>query len=118
MPRASATTDAQADSATKPATNRRTVMLVDGFGLIFRAYHAIEGGLTTSSGQQVGAVFGFATMLLETLRVHQPDHAVVALEGGRTFRHETYTEYKAHRPEMPDDFQQQVTVIVNPAGGA
>ena len=113
MPRASAATAAKADSVSNHAKDRPVVMLVDGFGLIFRAYHAIEGGLTTSSGQQVGAVFGFATMLLETLRAHQPDHAVVALEGGRTFRHETYTEYKAHRPEMPDDFQQQVTVIVN-----
>jgi DNA polymerase I len=89
-------------------------MLVDGFGLIFRAFFALDasGGLATSSGQQVGAVFGFAQMLLETLRVHQPDHAVVALEGGRTFRHDEYTEYKANRPDMPKDLQDQLSVIM------
>ncbi len=90
---------------------RPVVMLVDGFGLIFRAFYAIQNGLTTSSGQEVGAVFGFATMLLETIRVHRPDHAVVALEGGKTFRHDTYEQYKANRPEMPPEFQQQVDVI-------
>ncbi len=100
-------------AATTPATDGRrpVVMLVDGFGLIFRAYYAIQNGLATTSGQQVGAVFGFATMLLETLRVHRPDHAVVALEGGKTFRHDSYEQYKANRPEMPPEFQQQVDII-------
>jgi DNA polymerase-1 len=89
-------------------------MLVDGFGLIFRAFFALDasGGLATSSGQQVGAVFGFASMLLETLRVHQPDHAVVALEGGRTFRHDEYSAYKANRPDMPQDLQDQLSIIM------
>jgi DNA polymerase-1 len=100
-----------AEAGTTSDGKRPVVMLVDGFGLIFRAFYAIQNGLTTSSGQQVAAVFGFATMLLETLRVHRPDHAVVALEGGKTFRHDTYEQYKANRPEMPPEFQEQVDVI-------
>ena len=100
-----------AEPGTTTDGQRPVVMLVDGFGLIFRAFYAIQNGLTTSSGQQVAAVFGFATMLLETLRVHRPDHAVVALEGGKTFRHDTYEQYKANRPEMPPEFEQQVAVI-------
>ena len=100
-----------AGTDTTATEQRPVVMLVDGFGLIFRAFYAIQNGLTTSSGQQVGAVFGFATMLLETIRVHRPDHAVVALEGGKTFRHESYEQYKANRPEMPPEFQEQVDVI-------
>lgn len=93
-------------------SKRPTVMLVDGFGLIFRAYHAFPEGLRTSSGEEVGAVYGFALMLLEVLRTQQPDHAVVALEGGRTFRHDAYDGYKANRAEMPDEFKRQVEVIV------
>jgi DNA polymerase-1 len=86
-------------------------MLVDGFGLIFRAYHALPPSLTTSAGEQVNAVFGFATMLLDVIRTQRPDYAVIALEGGRTFRHDAYEGYKATRAETPDDLHQQVTRV-------
>ena len=65
---------------------RRTIMLVDGYGLIFRAYHAIDTSMATSEGEQTNAVFGFARMLLDVIDGQKPDYAIVALEGGRTFR--------------------------------
>ncbi|MCC6792320.1 MAG: DNA polymerase I, partial [Thermomicrobiales bacterium] len=89
-------------------TNRRTVMLVDGFGLIFRAYHAIDSQMTTSAGEPTNAVFGFARMLLDVLNNEKPDYAIVALEGGRTFRHDAFEAYKANRAETPDDLKVQV----------
>jgi DNA polymerase I len=64
--------------------------------------------MTTSSGEPTGAVYGFALMLLDLLRTQKPDYLVVALEGGRTFRHEAFVDYKANRVEMPDDFGRQV----------
>ncbi|MBA3336868.1 MAG: DNA polymerase I [Chloroflexia bacterium] len=85
-----------------------TIMLVDGYGLIFRAYHALPPTLATGSGEQTNAVFGFASMLLDVLRNHRPTHAIVALEGGRTFRHEEFEAYKAHRGEMPEDLRAQI----------
>src|SRR5688500_6339689 len=91
--------------------SKPTLMLVDGFGLIFRAYYALDKSvstMTTSSGEPTGAVYGFALMLLDLLRTQKPDYLVVALEGGRTFRHEAFDEYKANRAEMPDDFSRQV----------
>lgn len=91
--------------------NRRTIMLVDGYGLIFRAYHAIDGLIATSTGEQTNAVFGFARMLLDVLNNEKPDYAIVALEGGRTFRHDSFEEYKANRAEMPDDLRAQVTRV-------
>ena len=91
-----------------PSADLPTVMLVDGFGLIFRAYHALPPSLTTATGEQVNAVFGFAAMLLDVLRSQKPDHAVVCLEGGRTFRHDADENYKANRAEMPDDLDSQI----------
>jgi DNA polymerase-1 len=87
---------------------RPTLVLVDGYGLIFRAYHALPPSLTTTAGEQVNAVFGFATMLLDTIRSQRPEYAVVALEGGRTFRQDEYEAYKANRGEMPDDLRNQI----------
>ena len=90
---------------------RPTLMLVDGYGLIFRAYYALKAGFTTSRGEQVNAVYGFAAMLLEVLRVHAPDYAIVAFEGGRTFRDDLFADYKAHRGPMPDDLRSQIDRI-------
>jgi len=83
-------------------------MLVDGYGLIFRAYHALQATMSTSSGEVTNAVYGFASMLLNVLNNQKPRHAIVALEGGRTFRHEAYEGYKAHRGAMPEDLRPQV----------
>jgi DNA polymerase-1 len=91
-----------------PPADLPTAMLVDGFGLIFRAYHALPPSLMTGDGEQVNAVFGFASMLLDVLRSQRPDHAVVCLEGGRTFRHDADENYKANRAEMPDDLHGQI----------
>ncbi|HEU0115068.1 MAG TPA: DNA polymerase [Thermomicrobiales bacterium] len=90
---------------------RPTLLLIDGYGLIFRAYHAMPAGLATSKGEQTNAVFGFAQMLLDVLRREQPDYAVIALEGGPIFREEMYADYKAHRGPMPDDLRPQVARV-------
>ncbi|CAA9563898.1 MAG: DNA polymerase I [uncultured Thermomicrobiales bacterium] len=90
---------------------RRTLMLVDGFGLIFRAYHALPTSLATASGEQTNAVFGFASMLLDVLRGQRPDYAIVALEGGRTFRHDEFDAYKANRGDAPDDLKAQIARV-------
>lgn len=92
----------------KVTGKQRTVMLVDGYGLIFRSYYALPPSLATSSGEQVNAVFGFTSMLLDVLRTQDPAYVVVALDSGRTFRHEAYAEYKANRAEMPPDLQNQI----------
>jgi len=86
-------------------------MLVDGYGLIFRAYHAIDTSMATSEGEQTNAVFGFARMLLDVIDGQRPDYAIVALEGGRTFRDEMFQDYKANRGSMPDDLRTQVVRV-------
>ncbi len=95
-------------TTTAAQSDRPTLLLIDGFGLIFRAYYAIKNEVSTSKGETVNAVFGFASMLLDVLNREQPDHAIIALEGGRTFREAEYAEYKANRGAMPEDLKPQV----------
>ena len=89
-------------------TAQGRLVLIDGFGIIFRAYHAIKSGLATSKGELTNATFGFTSMLLEVLRRDTPDYIVMAFEGGQTFRHTEFVEYKANRSEMPEDLQGQL----------
>ncbi len=85
-----------------------SIVLVDGFGLIFRAYFAIPPTLSTSSGEQTNAVYGFASMLLDVLEQRKPTHVAIAMETGKTFRHDLYPEYKGTREEMPEDLREQL----------
>lgn len=87
---------------------RPRLVLVDGFGLIFRAYHALPPTMATKTGEQTNAVFGFASMLLDVIRAHNPDYIAVAMDVGKTFRHEAYEGYKGTRTAMPDDLRGQL----------
>ena len=81
--------------------------LIDANSLLHRAYHALPP-LTTTKGEQVGAVFGFASMLLKVLQKLQPILVAVAWDSKEpTFRHKQYTQYKAHRPETDKDLINQ-----------
>src|SRR3954454_773924 len=82
-------------------------MLLDGNGLIYRGYFALPP-LTTSKGELVNAVFGFASIVLRGFQDIAPDYVAVAFDlQGPTFRHEQYAAYKATRQRMPDDLRDQ-----------
>ncbi len=88
-----------------------TLTLIDGSGFIFRAYHAIPH-LSTTRGVPTNAVLGFTTMLLKALREHGPTHAAVVLDAGRkSFRNDLDPEYKANRPEAPEDLRTQFPLV-------
>jgi DNA polymerase-1 len=87
---------------------RKKLILVDGYALIYRAYHALPPNMMTRTGEPTNAVLGFTQMLLDVLRKEQPDYAVMALDRGRSFRSEMSADYKATRPPMPDDLRQQI----------
>src|SRR5512134_1419766 len=83
------------------------LMLLDGYGLVYRGYYALPP-LTTSRGELVNGVFGFASIVLRGLQDLQPDYLAVSFDlPGPTFRHEQYAEYKATRTRMPDDLADQ-----------
>src|SRR5579859_4678891 len=88
--------------------SRPTLLLIDGYALIYRAYHALPPTMMTRAGEPTNAVLGFTTMLLDTMRKEQPAYLAVAFDRGRTFRHDLYSEYKATRATMPDDLRVQI----------
>ncbi len=91
--------------------HRPTVYLIDGSAYIYRAFHAIRG-LTNSHGMPTNAVYGFARMILKLMEERKPTHVAILFDArGRTFRHETYADYKANRPPMPDELAVQQPYI-------
>jgi DNA polymerase-1 len=83
------------------------LMLLDGYGLVYRGYFALPP-LTTSKGELVNGVFGFASIVLRGIQDLQPDYLSVSFDlPGPTFRHEQYADYKATRVKMPDDLRDQ-----------
>ena len=88
-----------------------TLTLIDGSGFIFRAYHAIPH-LSTTRGTPTNAVYGFTTMLLKALREHAPTHVALVFDAGRkSFRQDIDPQYKANRPEAPDDLAVQFPLV-------
>ncbi len=91
----------------------KRLFLLDGHSLSYRAFFALPPTLGTSTGQITNAVYGFTSMLIKLLAEEKPDLIAVAFDiGAPTVRLEKYAEYKAGRPETPDEFRQQLGLIV------
>ncbi len=91
----------------------KKLILIDGSGFIFRAYHALPP-LRRPDGIHVGAVYGFCTMLAKYIDQarEDADYLAVIFDAAReTFRQEIYPEYKAHRPDVPEDLIPQFSII-------
>ncbi|MFO0996862.1 MAG: DNA polymerase I [Alphaproteobacteria bacterium] len=97
----------------KPAKDDapRHVYLIDGSGYIFRAFHALPP-MTRSDGTPVNAVYGFTTMLLKVRDETDADCVAVIFDTSRkSFRNEIYADYKAHRPDPPEELIPQFALI-------
>jgi DNA polymerase-1 len=87
------------------------LVLVDGSSYLYRAFHAMPS-LTNSKGMPTGAAYGITNMLRRLLADYDPSHLAVVFDAkGKTFRDDLYSEYKAHRPPMPDEMRQQLDAI-------
>src|SRR6266513_3342591 len=102
-----------------PLVNDRPerVFLIDSMSHIFRAFYAPMANrvapLATSQGQVTQAVYIFTNMLIKLLREEKPDYIAAIFESKeRTFRHETFADYKANRLAMPEDIASQLPFII------
>ena len=87
--------------------SKKRLFLIDGSGLIFRAFFAIQH-LNNKEGRPTNATFGFTMMLRKIIYDYQPTHVVVALDTKeKTFRHEMFAQYKANRPAPPPELIPQ-----------
>ncbi|MHA7870843.1 MAG: DNA polymerase I [Hyphococcus sp.] len=101
---------------TTPSNQPMRLYLVDGSAYIFRAYHALPPLTRKSDGLPVGAVSGFCNMLYKLLTdmqdEHDPTHFAVIFDySAKTFRNEIYADYKANRPEPPEDLVPQFPLV-------
>jgi DNA polymerase-1 len=89
------------------------LVLIDGSSYLYRAFHALPP-LSNSRGEPTGAVLGVLNMLLKFMNEQHPTRIAVVFDApGKTFRDELFTEYKAHRPPMPNDLRAQIEPLLS-----
>ncbi|CDH44434.1 DNA polymerase I [Candidatus Contendibacter odensensis] len=78
----------------------KSILLIDGSSWLHRAFNALPA-LSTKSGEPTGALYGVLNMLRRLLADYQPNYLAVIFDApGKTFRHEQFADYKAHRPPL------------------
>ncbi|HEY2663534.1 MAG TPA: 5'-3' exonuclease H3TH domain-containing protein, partial [Candidatus Binataceae bacterium] len=93
------------------ADDHPTLILVDGSGYIFRAFHALPL-LSNSRGMPTNAVFGFTRMLVKLLKEARPTHIAIVFDTPKkTFRDDLSESYKANRTAPPNDLLVQIPFI-------
>lgn len=91
--------------------DEKRVLLFDGHSLAYRSFYAIPD-LSTRDGRPVNAIYGFWRIVSRIMRSYPSIYAAVVFDaGGKTFRHELYSAYKATRKEMPEELGLQLPVV-------
>lgn len=94
------------------ATDERTMLILDGHSLTYRAFFSLPTDMVTVSGQVTNAVYGFVSMLMTILKERRPEGIIVAFDRSEpTFRHEAEPLYKAQREASPDILRQQIGIV-------
>jgi DNA polymerase-1 len=124
----------QSATPTQVAAKPARIFLIDTYGFIFRAYHAMirQRPMSTRNGIPTAATYVFVNMLNKLREEFQPEYLAAIMEAGPSFRDEKakeltsvrkfdiktqqfkeidYHGYKANRTEMPADLRQQVPYI-------
>ena len=90
----------------------KTLLVLDGNSLTYRAFYGIPTDMITASGQVTNAVYGMTSMVLTLLKDHRPDGIIVAFDRPEpTFRHIAEPSYKAQREASPDILRQQMGIV-------
>jgi DNA polymerase-1 len=90
----------------------KTLTIIDTFGFLFRSYYALPP-LRSKEGFPTGMITGFMNFISSIGRDFQTDYIIFALDAkGPSFRNDIYGEYKAHRPEAPEDLKAQLPVVI------
>jgi DNA polymerase-1 len=87
------------------------LMLLDTYGLVYRAFFALPS-LTTTRGLPINAAYGFTMMLSKLIADEKPSHLIAAFDKGMPAeRVALYPQYKAQRDAMPDDLRGQFALV-------
>ena len=91
----------------------KKLFLIDAYALIFKYYYAFYGRpMRNRAGMNTSIVFGFTKFLRDIVKREKPDLLGVAFDpAGGSFRREMFPEYKANRPETPEDIIESVPYV-------
>ena len=92
---------------------KKTITIIDTFGFLFRSYYALPP-LRSNSGFPTGLLTGFMNFIAGIGKDFKTDYIVFALDAkGDTFRNELYSNYKAQRPDVPEDLLTQLPIAIS-----
>src|ERR1700737_5369681 len=93
----------------EPGTAR--LMLLDTYGLVYRAFFALPA-LTTTRGVPISAAYGFTMMMNKIIADEKPTHVIAAFDKGLpAARIALYPGYKAQRAETADELRSQFPLV-------
>ena len=91
---------------------KKTITVIDTFGFLFRSFYALPP-LKSKDGFPTGLLTGFMNFISNVGKDFETDYIVFALDAkGPTFRNDIYTEYKGHRPDVPEDLLKQLPIAI------
>ncbi|MFH1827421.1 MAG: 5'-3' exonuclease H3TH domain-containing protein [bacterium] len=89
----------------------KTLLLVDGHALIYRAYFALPP-FKTKSGFPTNVIYGFFTILQKTINDFKPEYVTILFDTPKpTFRNKLYKKYQINRPKSQDNMRIQIPVL-------
>lgn len=93
----------------------KTLYIIDGHSMIYRAYYARAPRLTSPTGEPTNATYVFCQQLLTFLSKKKPDLLAMAADGPIAMlkRKKQYANYKVSRKPMPSDLPPQVERIAD-----
>ena len=90
----------------------KTLTVIDTFGFFFRSFYALPP-LKSKEGFPTGLLTGFINFINSLISEHKSDYIVFALDSeGPSFRAEIDPNYKAQRPEPPEELKQQLPIAI------
>ncbi len=94
------------------------LLIIDGHAYAYRAFYAIRD-LRSPTGEATNAIYGFIKMLEKLRQALTVTHLIVVWDGGLSDKRlAALPEYKAQRPEMPDDLRVQLEGLGEYLGAA
>ena len=89
-----------------------TLTIIDTFGFLFRNYYALPP-LKSKKGFPTGMITGFMNYIYN-LSQEENEYVIFSVDSkGKTIRHDIYPDYKANRPEAPEDLKIQLPVAIS-----
>ena len=97
---------------------RPRLYLIDGYALIYRAFHALGGGtpLRNARGENTGMAKGVSEFLRRLIEKHKPEYLGWVSDAGSSGREELLVEYKANRVALPEEEQHDFDTGVERVG--